>query len=59
MARSENINVRVEKEAKETFKEACANNFTDPSAELYKFIHQYNKRNQGKKVLLSELKHKH
>lgn len=58
MAKNKIINVKAEEEVKEAFEKACEDNFTNPSAELYKFIRQYIKRSQGSKVLLSDLKHK-
>ncbi len=49
---------RVEEEVKEAFFQACKDNDTTPSAEIYKFVKQYIKRKQGSKILLSDLHNK-
>lgn len=55
MPKDKIINCKVEEEVRKDFFKACEDNFTTPSAELYKFIRQYTKRNQGQKILLSDL----
>lgn len=58
MAKEKYIPVRVEEEVKEAFEKACADNFTTPSAELYKFVRQYIKRNQSKPISLNQIRRK-
>lgn len=58
MSRSKIINVRTEEEVKEQFEQACEDNYTDPSAVLYKFIRQYIRQNKGSETLLSNLRNK-
>ena len=55
MAKEEILNFKIETEIKKLFKEACKENFSNPSHELRLFVHQYLKRNQGSKILLTNL----
>ena len=57
MAKDKIINFKAEEEVKIEFETLCAEAFTTPSQELYKFVRQFIKRNRGSKILLSDLKH--
>lgn len=58
MAKDKIINFKAEEAVKEAFEKACEDNFENPSQVLYKFVRQYIKRNQGSKMLLSDLNKK-
>ena len=45
----------IEEEVKLEFEALCEENFSSPSHELRLLVHQYIKKNQGSKVLLSYL----
>lgn len=55
MPKDKIINVKVEEEIKVQFEELCKENFSNPSQELYKFIRNYIKRNEGSRILLSDI----
>lgn len=58
MTKDKIINCKAEDQVRKDFFQACTENFTNPSAELYKFIRLYIKRNQSKPILLNNLKRK-
>lgn len=58
MAKDRIINFKVEEEVKVRFEELCTDNFSNPSAELYKFVRNYIRQNEGQRILLKDIKHK-